>query len=292
MTRIAVLSDIHANLPALEAVIDDLQPLDVAQVVVAGDVINWGPYNVQVLERVTALGWAVLRGNHEYYLLDYDTPRAPDAWRTFVLPRYLNQQLAGTWKNRIAAWPEAISLRYPDAPPALVVHASPGDLYRGIYSISTDAEIETMLAGVKEETVVVGHTHLPLERQVGRWRVFNAGSVGVPLDRRPLACYLLLDGDSSGWRGTLRRVPYDISAVERYFEQVDYIGQVGAEARLILEEFRTATPYIYPFNVWQSQHCPDAPRTLDLAERFLREVSDIEPYLPEAYKLVHLNGQG
>jgi diadenosine tetraphosphatase ApaH/serine/threonine PP2A family protein phosphatase len=196
------------------------------------------------------------------------------------------------WKNRIAAWPEAISLRYPDAPPALVVHASPGDLYRGIYSISTDEEIETMLAGVKEETVVVGHTHLPLERQVGRWRVFNAGSVGVPLDRRPLACYLLLDGDSSGWRGTLRRVPYDISAVERYFEQVDYIGQVGAEARLILEEFRTATPYIYPFNVWQSQHYPDAPRTLELAERFLREVTDIEPYLPEAYKLVHLNGQG
>ena len=80
LTTLAVLSDLHGNLPALEAVLADLAQFQVDQAIVAGDVINWGPFSAQVMERVTAGGWAVIRGNNEFYLLDYDTPRAPAAW--------------------------------------------------------------------------------------------------------------------------------------------------------------------------------------------------------------------
>ena len=71
MTQLAILSDIHGNLPALDAVLNDLAQFKVDQVVVAGDVINWGPFSAQVMERVTREGWPALRGNTEFYLLDY-----------------------------------------------------------------------------------------------------------------------------------------------------------------------------------------------------------------------------
>src|ERR1700720_3129900 len=100
MTRLAILADIHGNLPALEAVIADLARFAVDQVVVAGDVINWGPFSAQVTARIVEAGWAVIRGNNEFYLLDYQTPRAPAAWNDreqWPLLPWLRQQLAGRW---------------------------------------------------------------------------------------------------------------------------------------------------------------------------------------------------
>src|SRR3972149_5518130 len=100
MTRLAILSDLHGNLPALEAVQQDLSRFQVDYVIVAGDVIDRGPFSVQVLERVTREGWAVIRGNAEFYLLDYGTPRAPAEWNDlslFPLHPTLHRQLNGHW---------------------------------------------------------------------------------------------------------------------------------------------------------------------------------------------------
>src|SRR5690242_4951955 len=101
MTRLAILSDIHGNLPALEAVIQDLDQFQVDHVIVAGDVINWGPFSAQVVERVVREGWAVIRGNNEFYLLDYNTPRAPRLWQSddWPLLPWLHAQLAGHWHS-------------------------------------------------------------------------------------------------------------------------------------------------------------------------------------------------
>src|SRR5688500_16051015 len=112
MTRLAVLSDIHANLPALEAVIVDMAQFEVDQVIVAGDSISAGPYSPEVLEQITAQNWAIIRGNHEFYLLDYRTPREPASWAQYTMPRYLSQQLAGRWHNLIASLPDSLTLYY------------------------------------------------------------------------------------------------------------------------------------------------------------------------------------
>jgi predicted phosphodiesterase len=171
MTRLAILADIHGNLPALEAVLQDLSQFSVDHVIVAGDAIDRGPFSVEVLQRVTREGWAVIRGNAELYLLDYNTPRALADWSDLtlfpLLPR-LHRQLNGRWLTTIAAWPDTLNLRFPDAPPICVVHGSPRSPRELIYPISTHAEIEDMLADVKETTVITGHTHLAMERQVGR----------------------------------------------------------------------------------------------------------------------------
>lgn len=283
MTRLAILSDIHANLPALEAVIADMGPFNVDHVIVAGDIINWGPFSVEVVERITSLGWGLIRGNHEYYLLDYDTPRAPDLWKTFDTPRWLNQQLNG-WKNVIAAWPESLSLRYPDAPLVRVVHASPRDIRAGFFDLTSDADAEAMLDGVDESFFIFGHTHLRMNRQVGRWHLFNPGSVGAPLDARLGASYLILDGDADGWHPTFRRAVYDPAPNFAAFEERKIVEHLGSTGVLLIEEYKRARPYIYPFNEWCRQHHPDEPRTVTLAERFLAEVTDIDPYLPPAYQ--------
>ncbi|MBI3734845.1 MAG: metallophosphoesterase family protein [Chloroflexi bacterium] len=225
MTKLAILSDIHGNLPALEAVMQDMAPFRADHVVVAGDVINWGPFSAQVLERVTREGWAVIRGNNEFYLLDYDTPRAPAAWRDLayfpVLP-WLSRQLKGHWQNVVAAWPDSLSLRFPDAPPVRVAHGSPRSPWEPIFPIAPVADVEVMLAGVEETTVIAAHTHLAMDLVAGRWRVLNPGTVGVPIDGTFGARYLLLEARDGEWHATFRQVPYNDAPVFAEFARMGF----------------------------------------------------------------------
>ncbi|MEW5985395.1 MAG: metallophosphoesterase family protein [Chloroflexota bacterium] len=287
MTTLAVLSDIHGNLPALAAVLEDLRPFKVDHVVVAGDVINWGPFSAQVMERVVQEGWAVIRGNNEYYLLDYGTPRAPAAWQDtsqFPIPRWLHQQLDGRWRTVIAAWPDTLSLRFPDAPPIRVVHGSPRSNTEPIFPAHRDEEIEQMLSGVEETVIIAAHSHLRLERRVGRWHILNAGTVGVPLDGVRVATYMLLEGDERGWRPRWRAAPFDPGPLFQEFARQRFVEQCGVVGQLIIEEFRTARLHLHPFVHWRLACCPAEPITPALLERYTR----VNPwdYTPLAY---HLN---
>lgn len=287
MTRLAVLADIHGNLPALEAVLQDLAQFHVDHVIAAGDVISFGPFPAQVLEHITQRGWAVIRGNAEFYLLDYGTPRAPAEWSDqarFPLPGWLHRQLNGRWHNAIAAWPDALSLRFPDAPPVRVVHGSPRSATELMYPTSSDEELEAMLAEVQETTLIAGHTHLPMERQVGRWHVLNPGSVGGPLDGEISASYMLLEGSSADWQATFRRVPFDLDPILREFERQEFVERCGVIGRLAVEDFKTARPIFLAFLRWHQACCPDTPLTDELLDKFAQV--NLSDYLPAAY---HIN---
>jgi len=287
LTRLAILADIHGNLPALEAVLQDLSQFSVDHVIVAGDAIDRGPFSVQVLERVTREGWAVIRGNAEFYLLDYNTPRAPVEWKDttlFPLHPRLHQQLNGRWLTSIAAWPDTLSLRFPDALPIRVVHGSPRSVRELIYPISTDAEIEAMLSGIEETTVVAGHTHLAMERQVGRWHILNPGTVGQPVDGVSSASYMLLDGDERDWRSTFRRVPFNSEPLLQECERQGYADECGVIGQLVMEDFETARPWLLAFLCWREIYCPDAPLTEELLGEFGKV--NLWDYMPLAY---HVN---
>lgn len=286
--RLAVLADLHGNLPALEAVLADLAPLAVDQVIVAGDVINWGPFSPQVVERVVAGGWPVVRGNNEYYLLDYQTPRAPAAWsdheRWPLLP-WLQRQLAGSAHQHIAAWPDSLSLRYPGTPPIRVVHGTPRSHSEPLYPIafSSDAEVTEMLAGVPEPVVIAGHTHIPLDRTVGPWRIFNPGSVGVPLHGERCASYLILESQAGTWQPTFRSVPLDPAPVLAEFARQSFEAQCGVIGRLVMDEFVTARLELHPFVVWREQTCPERPLGAELLAEWQRV--DQRPFILPAYRL-------
>lgn len=283
MTRLAILADIHGNLPALDAVIEDMQPFAVDHVIVAGDSIHWGPYSAQVLERITTLGWAVIRGNAEFYLLDYGTDRAPAAWSTdgFALVKWLHAQIADQWLPVLAAWPDALSLRYPDAPPVRVCHGTPRSAWEPMFIHTPEEEMVDILAGVEETTVIAGHTHLALDRQVGRWRVLNPGTVGAPTDGRGGASWLLLEAHNGAWRPTFRRVAYDEAEVLAELERSGCLEAGGVIAQLFVQEFRTRSLYVAPFVLWHAAEHPDEALTPALLDQF----TDAQrlAYMPPAY---------
>ncbi len=288
MTSLAVLSDIHGNLPALEAVITDMEQFKVDQVVVAGDNINWGPFSTEVLERIIGANWAVIRGNHEFYMLYYNTPHAPAHWATFPTPRWLNEHLPKYWRTIVAGLPDELRLCYPDAPYIRVVHGSPGDHWRGIYPIDTsDDEIRQILAKVPESLVITGHTHLILDRCVDQWHIINPGSVGVPLDGIPgVARYMLLDGDAHGWRVTQRVAHYDVNQVVAEFHRQQYIEQLGVTGFLMIEELKRGRPLIFSYYQWAKKYRPNVPDTLELAQEYLTFPDAPWEFMPLDY---HLN---
>jgi predicted phosphodiesterase len=284
MTKIAVLSDIHSNLPALEAVLDDLAQFKVDHIVVAGDVVNWGPFSAQVMERVTREGCAVIRGNNELYLVDWQTPRAPARWQHYTIPPFTIRQLGDRWMAVISAWPDTITLRFRDAPTLRIVHGSPRSPFESIFPTSTESEILVMLEGVEETTIIAGHTHLPMDRRVGHWHILNPGSVGMPLSGIPgVATYMLLDGSPEGWHGTLRHVRFDYEPVLREFERLHFVEECGVVAYLVMEEYRTARLQVYPFLQWHRQICLDAPYSMALLESF--SMVNKMDYTPPEYRV-------
>ena len=185
MTRLAVLSDIHGNLPALQVVIRDMEAFNVDHVVCAGDNVNWGPFSRQVMEIITAKHWAIIRGNNEYYPLDFQTNRAPAHWSDFRIPPVLMEQLGAHWLNVIASMPDTRSLRFRDAPPIRVVHGIPDNPWKPIYPDTSDDDIRDYLKDMPESTPHLwthSSTHAP---PCGRLAHLQSGVSRNPTRWRP-----------------------------------------------------------------------------------------------------------
>jgi predicted phosphodiesterase len=284
MTRLAVLADIHGNLPALRAVLDDMAQFNVDQAVVTGDSINWGPFSRQVMETIWERRWPVIRGNNELYLLDYDTERAPAHWSRFTMPPYLHDQLGDGWAQAIAALPDTLQLRFRDAPPIRVVHGIPGDPWTAITPLSSAAQIRRWLRDISERTVIGAHSHIALERHVDDRHIFNPGSVGVPLDGEHSASYMILAGRADGWRlAAHRRIPVDVAPLLAEYERTRFIERCGVTAQLVMDEFRTARLQLAAYLNWKAKRHPVRDDSPELLREF-RDLDDIEPYLPPEYR--------
>ena len=287
MTTLAILSDIHGNLPALEAVLADLANFDVDHVIVPGDVISFGPFSRQTAALVIEKGWSVIRGNNEFFLVDYKTPRAPREWNDpvqFAPTAWLDRQFDHKLKTIIGSWPDTLSLRFRDAPPILVCHGTPESAWDSIHWTLTDEEIANLLRMVEADYVICGHTHLPMNRLSGKWRIFNPGSVGVPLDGIFSASYMILEGNEGGWTPTFRRVPFDYEAVFEEFERSGYNRESGPMGRLILEVYKTARPWL-GFIRWRERHKRESAITNELVDEFLTNAN----WWEYAHPTYHIN---
>ena len=213
MERVAAIYDIHGNLPALEAVLDELRGAGVELVVVGGDVLP-GPMPRETLDRLFDLDLPMqfIRGNGDRIVLEEHAGKAPaglpEAIRATV--RWNAEQLSPADVRRISAWPETLRVDVQGVGQVLFCHATP----RNDTEIFTRNTAEDRLLPIFEPTgasvVVCGHTHMQFDRMIGRARVVNAGSVGMPYGD-PAAYWLLL-----GPGVELRRTSYDLErAAER-----------------------------------------------------------------------------
>jgi predicted phosphodiesterase len=198
--RIAALYDIHGNAPALRAVLDDVRAARPALVVIGGDVVA-GPQPAEVLDLLLESG-LVLRwvmGNADRAVLDPpddDTPLA--AFDRFAASRLRPEQraLVETFEPAVAAGG------------MLFCHGSPRSDTEKLTRVTPEARFAEVLAGVRQRTVVCGHTHQQFDREAAGHRIVNAGAVGMPYEGDAAAFWALLDdGDVR-----LRRSAYDVAA--------------------------------------------------------------------------------
>jgi putative phosphoesterase len=179
--RVAALYDVHGNLPALDAV---LAEVDADLIVVGGDAVA-GPWPAETLERLRLLGDRVrfIRGNADREVFDPPADSAaPQEAMEFVRDRLSEEQRAF-----LATWPETLSLAG-----VLYCHATPRSDEELLTRISADDRWLDALEGVGERTVVCGHTHTQFDRRIDGTRVINAGSVGMPYEDEPGAYWALL----------------------------------------------------------------------------------------------------
>ena len=273
MTKLAILSDIHGNLPALEAVLSDLKNFAVDQIIVAGDVINFGPFSNQTAKIVIENNWPVIRGNNEYFLLDSNTPRAHVEWSNPILfapTLWTVQHFDPRLKSIISTWPDTINLRFDGTHPIQLFHGTPNSSWDPIFWTMTDAEIENILSSVEANYVICGHTHLPMDRKSGRWQIFNPGSVGVPLDGIPSASYMMLEGDKQGWRPIFRRIPFNYDAIYEEFEESGFNKGCGPIGSLVVELYKRARP-TFGFLKWREIHRPNSNLSFELVDEFFKD---------------------
>lgn len=204
--RVAALYDIHGNLPALEAVLAAMRETGVDQVVVGGDVLS-GPMQVECLERLRALPVPVdyISGNAEREVLAARAGNENKTLPGFALQmmRWCAAQLTPQLAQWIANWPKTVTLKIPPLGHVLFCHATPRD-DNDIFTVRTDeALLIPIFAAAQAHIVVCGHTHMQFSRMIGKTRVVNAGSIGMPFGA-PGADWLLL-----GTGLELRHTPYD-----------------------------------------------------------------------------------
>ena len=236
MPRIAILSDIHANLEALEAVLADLEKQKAAKIYCLGDIIGYGPSPREVVDIVQAVAAETVKGNHEDLVIRkppegmHPSALEAAAWtRKKLLPGSAGGGTAERKKERWE-WLKALPLTE-DLGDVLLAHGTPADSFS--YVLSAKDALEVFRKELGEARVCFyGHTHVPAiwtfdGRQLGftpvkskeryglpadEQMLVNVGSVGQPRDHDPRACYVLVHADKSF---EYRRVEYDAEKTAR-----------------------------------------------------------------------------
>ncbi|MCP3979179.1 MAG: metallophosphoesterase family protein [bacterium] len=251
MPRIAVISDVHGNVPALEAALADLAGAGVDEILVGGDLVGRGPQGSEVVRRIRATGYRGVRGNHEDYLLGFRKEDVPKAWlhqEEWAASRWMAAELSDEDVAYIAALPFALTAE--SDPEVCLVHGSPRSNMEGLGPWSDDDELEHHVDHVEGEVLVCAHTHRPLVRRLRNGLVVNVGAVGLPFNRDRRAQYAILERTGHGWEVELRQIDYSVSAVLEIYENTGFLTQGGVTAQLLRLELENAAPFLVPFIKW------------------------------------------
>lgn len=231
MQRVAALYDIHGNLPALEAVIEEVGRLNVDAIVVGGDVLP-GPMPRECLELLhhTGIRTLFIHGNGESAALESlrggALEKVPLAFRPAVA--WSASQIPDDYADAMRAWPLTVLLHIEKVGETLFCHATPRNDTEIFTRLSPDERIRSVMAGVHADVVVCGHTHMQFDRRADSVRVVNAGSIGMPF-AAPGAYWLLLGPDIQ-----LRRTGYDLDAAAERLRHTDFPGAQQFVERQVL----------------------------------------------------------
>lgn len=234
--RLAVLSDVHGNLAALEAVLADIATQGAPDLYwVLGDLALFGPWPGETVARLRALPQAAfLQGNTDRYLVSGRRPympvRSAEEWARMPMT-LVARDAAFRWAVERLSYDDFLFLR--DLPTRLEIdlpgygrvvafHATPADDETNWLVDTPEEAIRPQVETLAARLMLYGHTHRPLDRVVGPVRLVNDGSVGLPMDGDPRPSYVLLDLADGQLTVTLRRVDYERQAVLAEMGQAEH----------------------------------------------------------------------
>jgi putative phosphoesterase len=230
--RIAALYDIHGNLPALEAVLQDVRRAEIDRVVVGGDVVL-GPMPRETLACLLDLDLPMhfIQGNCEREMLAQkagtETGTLPEQVRETM--RWTAQQLDPEHERLLAGWPATLRVEIAGLGEVLFCHATPRNDSECFTRLTAEERLLPVFEGLDAPVVVCGHTHMQFDRTVGRVHVVNAGSVGMPFGK-PGADWLLL-----GPGVELRHTSYDLTKAAERIRETQYPQAQDFAARNVLQ---------------------------------------------------------
>ncbi|HTF71828.1 MAG TPA: metallophosphoesterase family protein [Edaphobacter sp.] len=204
--RVAIVSDIHGNLTAFEAVLADIRQCSPDLVLHGGDLADSGSSPIEIIDQIRSLGWQGVMGNTDEMLVQPDSleefasqSSAPPAiWEAIRQIASATHSWLG--EERLAWLQELPRVKTQGA--FALVHAAPETCWRAPAIQATDVELETIYGSLRQPIVIFGHTHMPSIRAIAGQPglLINTGSVGLPYDGDPRASYLILDGSTPSIR--------------------------------------------------------------------------------------------
>lgn len=234
--RVAIISDIHGNQVALDAVLQDLaQQPTIDQLVIAGDLCLNGPCPREVLATVRGLNCPVLQGNVDTEVVS-QVPKKTS--KKYSIIEWTRQQIGREGVDYLASLLPEYRVPNPMGSDLLIVHANPLNQDDAIFPTASDSQLEPLLGKLEPDigALAFGHLHIAYVR---RWRqllLVDVGSCGLPRDEDLRASYGILTWQNNVWQAEIRRVEYSVKAVVK---QLKNCGMPGVDKRIkILTEAR------------------------------------------------------
>ena len=250
--KIAVISDVHGNVPAMEAVIEDLHAWQPDQAVINGDLVNRGPYSHSVLALMQAEfpAGVFLKGNHETFVLyaaDHPVTADDPKYHLRQFAQWAARQLGEANLSFIRGWQDHYDVIDPVGKNSLhITHGSRLGNRDGISMTTLDEALPEKL-GERKKLFIVSHTHKAMVRQFEDTLILNTGSVGQPLDNDARSSYARMEFGQQGWQAKIRRVAYDKARAEKDFIESGFLDEGGPITKLIFLEHRHNTMFVGPF---------------------------------------------
>ena len=213
--KIAVLSDIHGNKLALEAVIADINKNDVDHIIILGDLITDLPDDTNdVLDMVRSLDGYVIKGNRELYIQNGQEAYEYDQYAvTYMTEKILSEK----HKKYIHSLPESISLKFHSQATLKLVHGSPFSASELIFE-DDQTRIVDCLDAISENMLLCGHSHAQWYKKVQNKTILNPGSVGLNFSGDKTAKYAIMELGDDDWDIALKSVYYDFDLMKQKYD--------------------------------------------------------------------------
>ena len=244
--KIAIFADIHGNLPALKAVLEDIKKENISKILVLGDILG-GPFPIEVIRILRDLDAIMIRGNYEGYLLKIYSNPSNSHWyksKQWSPTLWVYKRLNQYWLKFINSLPKQRIIPVDEKNDILMVHSIydpmlPADDSGCLMTDKYDDVLPSYIRNIDQSVLLFAHNHVPYKKSFDGTLALSPGSIGIPLNGTIGAQYAIMHCENEIMRAEIRTVKYPIKDIQEGFLESGYLKEGGPIARLTLNCIKT-----------------------------------------------------